>query len=95
MSSREASLQALNDCHRFPGPFTFRVIGENSPEFVARVVQAAVLVLGPKTLPQVNTRESAKGNHQAVSLVVEVERAESVLDVYAALRSLVGVRLLL
>jgi len=44
--SREASLRALNDCHNFPGPYTFKVIGENTAAFLARVVQAAVIVLG-------------------------------------------------
>ncbi len=95
MSDREASLQALNDCHDFPGPFTFRVIGANTPEFVAQVVQAAVVVLGPRAYPKVSTRESAKGKHQAVTMVVEVGKAEHVLDVYAALKRLTGVRLLL
>jgi len=95
MSDRETSLQALNDCHTFPGPFTFRVIGENSASFVARVVQAVVFVLGPRVYPQVNTRQSAKGNHQSVMMVVHLASAEKVLEVYAALKEVAGVRMLL
>jgi uncharacterized protein len=94
-AERDASLRALNDVHQFPGPFTFKVIGENSADFVARVVQAAVVVLGPTAYPNVRTRESAKGNHQAVTMVVEVGSAEGVLDVYAALSGVSGVRFLL
>ncbi len=92
---RDAALRALNDCHRFPCPFMFKVIGENTPDFVARVVQAAVMVLGPNVYPEVRTRESAKGKHQSVTMVVDVETAEGVLDVYAALQGLAGVRFLL
>jgi uncharacterized protein len=94
-AQREASLRALNDCHQFPCPFTFKVIGENSADFVARVMQAAVVVLGPTTYPNIRTRESAKGKHQAVTMVVEVGSAERVLDVYAALQGVSGVRFLL
>ena len=79
-TDRDASLRALNDIHSFPGPFTFKIIGENSADFVARVVQAAVVVLGPKALPNVRIRESAKGNHQAVTMVVDVPSADGVLD---------------
>ena len=95
MSDRETSLQALNDVHQFPGEFMFKVIGENSPDFIARVVQAAVTVLGPRVTPSVTTRESAHGRHQAITMVVQVPSAEGVLDVYAALRVLEGVKLLL
>ncbi len=95
MSDRESSLRALNDTHVFPGPYMFKVIGENSPDFVARVVQAAVVVLGPTSYPNVTTRESAKGRHQSVTMVVDVATAEAVLEVYAALQGLSGVRFLL
>jgi putative lipoic acid-binding regulatory protein len=95
MSDRDATLRALNDLHSFPGPFTFKVIGENSADFVARVVQAAVMVLGPTAYPDVKTRESAHGRHQSVTFDVRVESAESVLEVYAALSALPGVRYLL
>ncbi len=95
MSDRESTLQALNELHRFPGEFMFKVIGENTPEFIAAVVQAAVTVLGPQVAPAVTTRESAHGRHQAITMVVHVPSAEGVLDVYAALKGLAGVKLLL
>jgi len=95
MSEREATLQALNELHEFPGEFMFKVIGENTPELIASVVQAAVTVLGPGTTPTVTTRESAHGRHQAITMMVRVPSAEGVLDVYAALKGLKGVKLLL
>ncbi len=95
MTERDSTLQALNELHQFPGDFMFKVIGENTPEFIAAVVQAAVTVLGPGVAPAVTTRESAHGRHQAVTMVAQVSRAEDVLEVYAALKGLPGVKLLL
>jgi putative lipoic acid-binding regulatory protein len=95
MSDREETLEALNQIHEFPGRFMFKVIGENSPELIARVVQAAVTVLGPRVTPAITTRESAHGRHQAITMTVRVPSAEGVLDVYAALRGVAGVKLLL
>lgn len=95
MTDRDASLQALNDCHEFPGRFMFKVIGQNSPEFLACVLQAVVTVLGPRAQPAVTTRESAHGKHQAITVVVWVPSAAEVLDVYGALRGVEGVRMLL
>lgn len=92
---RASRLQALNDCHTFPGPFVFKVIGENSPEFVLRVRETCTVVLGASAAPSITTRESAQGKHQAVTLVVQVETADLVLEVYQALQSLSGVRFLL
>lgn len=95
MSDRESTLQALRDVHQFPGPFRFKVIGENTPEFVARVMQTVVLVVGHHSQPQVTFRESAHGRHQSISLTATLASAEQVLDVYAALRDVQGVRFLL
>jgi putative lipoic acid-binding regulatory protein len=95
MSEREATLQALNELHQFPGDFMFKVIGENSPELIAAVVQVAVTVLGPSVTPAVTTRESAHGRHQAITMVVQVPSAERVLEVYAGLKGVAGVKLLL
>lgn len=95
MADRQASLEVLRQVHAFPGPFVFKVIGENTPEFVARVVQIAVVVLGPRTLPAVSIRHSTGGRHQSVTLTVRVKNAEGVLDIYEVLRSIKGVRFLL
>ena len=94
-SDREASLDALNQTHVFPGSFMFKVIGENSPEFVASVVQVVIGVLGPQEMPNVTTRESSGGKHQAVTMVVTVPSAEAVLEIYALLGGLEGVKMVL
>ena len=95
MSDRASSLEALRQVHTFPGPFVFKVIGANTPEFVAEVVQAVVVVLGPKAAPEVRLRQSTGGRHQAVTLSVHVPSPEAVLEVYSCLQGLSGVRFLL
>lgn len=95
MANRAASLEVLKQVHQFPGPYVFKVIGENSADFVARVVQVAVLVLGPRSRPNVSLRTSKGGKHQSITLTVKVEDAERVLDIYEGLQGLTGVRFLL
>lgn len=93
MSERDDTLRVLNDGHTFPGPYMFKVIGDNSPEFAARVLQAATVITGPLAAPDVTVRESAGGKHQAITISIDVESAEVVLDIYAAFRAVVGVRM--
>ena len=95
MSDRETLLKRLNDVHAFPGEYVFKVIGTNSPEFVTRSVQATVNVLGSSANPDVSTRSSSGGKHLSVTLTVDVDQAEDVLDVYALLQEMEGVRFML
>lgn len=89
------ALDALRAAHTFPGTFTFKAIGANEPAFTAATLQAVVAVLGPQCLPDVDTRPSAHGRHQAVHLRAEVQRAEQVVEIYALLRGVPGLKMLL
>lgn len=95
MEDRNALLDKLNAVHEFPGAYVFKVIGTNSPEFISRVVQAAVIVLGDRADFSVATRESSGGKHQSVTLTVKVPSADDVLAIYDQLRVLDGVKFLL
>lgn len=95
MSDRNELLDKLNAVHEFPGDYVFKVIGTNSPEFISRVVQAAVIVLGERADFSVSTRESSGGKHQSVTLTVVVPQADDVLAIYDQLRVLEGVKFLL
>ena len=95
MTKRSVSLDRLNEVHSFPGPFVFKVIGANSQEFISQVTRTATETLGEEVEPEISTRESSKGNHLSVTMSVHVEDAESVLDVYAALKELDDVRFIL
>lgn len=92
MSDRETVLGRLNDVHTFPGPYLYKVIGPNTADFVTKVIQAVINVVGPNASPAVETRESAQGNHLSVSLTIEMQNAEQVLDVYDVLRGIHEVR---
>ncbi|MBA2663534.1 MAG: DUF493 domain-containing protein [Bradymonadaceae bacterium] len=95
MTERSSLLDKLKAVHEFPGSYVFKVIGTNSPEFISRVVQAAVIVLGEPSEISISTRESSGGKHLSVTLTVEVHEAEAVLDIYELLRVVEGVRFLL
>jgi putative lipoic acid-binding regulatory protein len=95
MEQRDISLDALRQAHAFPGPYKFKIIGANSAEFLASVLQVAVVFLGPHPAPEVAVRQSTGGNHQAITLTVQVSAPEVVLDIYRALQGLAGVRFLL
>ncbi|HSI06852.1 MAG: YbeD family protein [Myxococcota bacterium] len=93
MSERDDTLRVLNEGHTFPGPYMFKVIGDNTPDFAARVIQAATVIAGLQAAPNVSVRESAGGKHQAITISIAVESAEKVLDIYAAFRAVAGVRM--
>jgi uncharacterized protein len=80
--------------HNFPGTYIFKVIGDNSQDFVSRVVQAAINVMGKEPCLEVSTRSSSAGRHVSVTLSADVEDAEMVLDIYEMLRVVQGVRFL-
>jgi uncharacterized protein len=87
-------LDALRAVHAFPGPYTFKVIGENTDLFTARVLQVVRLAL-PAAIPSTTTRQSRHGKVQSVTLVVEVPSAEAVVAIYKALRLVPGTNMVL
>ncbi|WP_230470529.1 YbeD family protein [Lujinxingia vulgaris] len=95
MSDPQTMIDRLNAMHTFPGPFLFKVIGENEPTFVSRVVQAAINAIGGEADVDVETRESGKGKHIAVTLSAQVQGPQEVLDVYELLRAVRGVRFMM
>ena len=95
MANRDEILDRLNDVHTFPGSYVFKIIGENSPEFVTRTVQACLNVLGPNATPSVTTRESSGKRHVSVTVDAIVDDAEMVLRVYDILGKLDGVKFIL
>lgn len=95
MSKRSVSLDRLNEVHSFPGTYEFKVIGVNNEEFIDRVVEAALEVVGADAERDVSTRESSGGKHVSVTVSVEVENAEAVLEVYDEFKQLEDVHLIL
>ncbi len=95
MIARERLRKRLVAVHDFPETYMFKVIGENSQDFIARVVQVAVQALSrTEELEEVKTRESRSGKHVSVTLLTRVEDADTVLDVYEVMKLVRGVRFL-
>ena len=92
MTDRSEFLARLEAVHSFPETYMFKVIGENTEDFVLRVVQAATLAVGPGDRLELKTRESSAGRHVAVTLLAMVDDAEMVLDVYELVGKVEGVR---
>ena len=94
MTSRDQMHDRLTAVHSFPETYVFKVIGDNSQEFISRVVQAAVNAMGRDHELEVDTRESRAGRHVSVTLSAYVDDADTVLDAYELLRVVQGVRFL-
>jgi putative lipoic acid-binding regulatory protein len=95
VSTRESTLETLNESHSFPCDYQFKAIGENSPQFVADVEQVAVDVLGESADPEVTTQESGGGTYVSVRMTVVIEQAESILEIYDGVRDLDALKMAL
>ena len=95
MASRDESIELLNQTHAFPTTVLVKVIGLNQQEFVVRVVTVLCEELNMTVPPPYSTRETPNGKHIALSLEPHLSNAEQVLDLYARLRRIEGVVMLL
>lgn len=84
MSQRDAFIEKLKSAHAFPGPYTFKIIGTNVPDFMATVESA----LSEFVIQESTHRFSKNGNHISVSLKVLAPTPDSVLDAYEILGKL-------
>jgi len=86
--------EKLEAIHSFPGPFIFKVIGENTDDFQNSVIDAVRAVI-PAAQPEISRRESKGARHQSLTLVVEVENSQAVVDIYAHFSKLEGIKFML
>lgn len=83
--------EKLDAMHTFPGPFMFKVIGENTEAFQENAVKA-VKAVAPDADPSVTRRESKGARHQSLTLVVHVESSQAVIDIYDRFSQLDGIK---
>jgi len=81
--------------HNFPGPYQIKAIGSAESGFPARVVAAAVQGLAGYGELDSSVRETKGGRHVAVTLRFTARSAEQVRAVYARIREVEGLSLLL
>ena len=89
------SVEILEAHHTFPGPYTFKVIGNAAENFTGRVVFAVRDELRMEIDPPYTLRSAKSGNHVAITLEPECESAQQVIAIYSRLMGMNGVVMLL
>lgn len=89
------SQELLNATHVFPGRYMFKAIGPNHDDFIDAVLRAVRLVLKHDFDPPYSLNASVGGRHVSITVEPCVDTARDVLDVYARLRTVDGLLLLL
>jgi putative lipoic acid-binding regulatory protein len=89
------SPELLSGSHDFPGVYQFKVIGSAGDEFQARVLDAVAAEVESAGAVECSVRETRGGRHVALTLNVAVQTPEQVRTIYARIRELDGVLLLL
>lgn len=88
-------IEILEERHRFPCIFVFKVIGSSEDGFVGRVVCTMRDVLDIESDPPFIVRQTRSGRHVAITFEPEVADAYQVLAVYKRLTTVKGVVMLL
>lgn len=85
----------LESIHSFPGTFQIKAIGAADGDFLGRVLAAALEELAGPSEIEHSIRETPGGRHAAVTLDITVQSAEQVRAIYARIREVEGLSLLL
>ena len=85
----------LADNHEFPGVYRIKAIGSAEGDFVRRVVEAAASELAGPAEVDYTVRETSGGRHVAISLDLTVQTPAQVRAIYARIRDVEGLTLLL
>lgn len=94
MTPQLPNIELINSQHSFPGPYIFKIIGDNREEFLADALSLALTTLGEDREFSHTTRASKGGNHLAVTLSIVLNNAGEVHAVYESLLKLPGIRAL-
>lgn len=89
------SREQLDATHQFPGKFLFKAIGRTEDDFADQVVAVVREVLVHDFDSPCELRETPAGRHVSVSIEPWIESSDQVLLVYAALRNLPGLVMLM
>lgn len=90
-----AALELLRATHEFPCRFLFKAIGRTEEDFALQVVAAIRDELEHAADPPFSLKHTAGGRHVSVTVEPWVETAEQVLEVYACIRTVPGLVMLL
>ena len=87
--------ELLDEMHSFPGRFTFKAIGLSTDDFALRVVAAVRMTLNQDFDAPYELRETTGRRHVAVTVEPWVESSQQVIDVFAAIRDVEGLVMLM
>lgn len=88
------AIELLEEMHRFPGPYMFKVIGHHESGFLARVVGAVREELAMDVDPHYHHRETQGNRYIAVTVQPVVRDGAQVLSIYRRLMALTGIVML-
>jgi putative lipoic acid-binding regulatory protein len=89
------SVEILKASHRFPGLYTFKVIGVAADNFTGRVVAGVRDEMRLETDPPFTLRNTKNGLHVAITLEPECKSPQQVLAIYSRLMGMDGIVMLL
>lgn len=78
----------------FPCHYTFKAVGESGEAFEGAIV-ASVRRVTVVPRDAIHVRPSGKGNYQSVSIVVRLESYQQLKDIYAEMKTVSGLKMLL
>ena len=87
--------ELLESTHQFPCAFVFKAVGRAENDFAGTVISVVREALGQDFDPPFETRETPAGRHVAVTVSPWVETPDDVLLVYAQIRRIQGLVLLM
>jgi putative lipoic acid-binding regulatory protein len=90
-SAQLDAIRLLEETHDFPCEFMFKVIGRAEESFVERVVEAIRVCQQSSEAPSYRLRETPNRRHVSVTLEPQVQSAQEVLLIYACIREIHGV----
>ncbi len=87
--------ELLDEMHSFPGRFVFKAIGKTNDDFALRVVAVVRKTLNQDFDAPYELRETSGGRHVAVTIEPWVETSLQVIEVFAAIRDVDGLVMLM
>jgi len=91
----DSFIERLEEAHEFPGPYTLKVIGEQTDDFVSSILAALQGELQLSDVPDHTLKSTPNGRHISVTVELTVESAQQVGSVYARLQSMPEIRFLI
>ncbi|ADV63976.1 protein of unknown function DUF493 [Isosphaera pallida ATCC 43644] len=87
--------ELLESQHAFPGSYCIKAIGSAADDFVERVLEAARTELAVPSDLDYSERWTNDRRHVSVTLDLAVQSSDQVLRIYARLREVAGIKLVM